>query len=226
VVARANAKALGLLADNGAVDGIITFNSKYSFDYNPSNGVSGYDFVGVATHEILTVLGFFSGVDTVDLYRRYGIGTESMAVTSVLDLFRYSSKSLAKGAGVIDMAAGDADYFSTDGGATNSGNFGTGAYFGDHYQASRFKVGSGGVMQATAPSGRSIPLVGKDLLALDAIGWDLTGNGQGVVAANGVGAVATFSDPRFFETPEPATLSLFGIAVGALGLFKRRRRKT
>ncbi|MES9902267.1 MAG: NF038122 family metalloprotease [Sedimenticola sp.] len=101
----ANAKALGLRAANDAsVDGAITFNSDFSFDYDPDNGISdGYmDFVGVATHEIGHALGFVSGVDIVDLTSGDGVYApvpgsfeedlllDPYRVFSVLDLYRYS----------------------------------------------------------------------------------------------------------------------------------------
>lgn len=51
------------------MDGSITFNSKRTFDFDPSNGITAgqFDFVGTATHEIGHVLGFISGVDILDL---------------------------------------------------------------------------------------------------------------------------------------------------------------
>ena len=59
-ITTANQKALGLLAANApGVDASITFNSSFSFDFNPSDGITAgqYDFVGIATHEIGHALG-------------------------------------------------------------------------------------------------------------------------------------------------------------------------
>jgi hypothetical protein len=64
-----NAKALGLVAGNApGIDGSITFSSNFSFDLDPSDGISAgdYDFVGIATHELGHLLGFVSGVDVLD----------------------------------------------------------------------------------------------------------------------------------------------------------------
>ena len=69
-ITTANRKALGLLATNATgVDAGITFNSSFSFDFNPpADGItaSQYDFVGIATHEIGHALGVESGVDVLD----------------------------------------------------------------------------------------------------------------------------------------------------------------
>ncbi|HXJ42253.1 MAG TPA: NF038122 family metalloprotease, partial [Bryobacteraceae bacterium] len=70
-ISSANAKALGLLnANNAASDGSITFSTAFNFDFDPTDGITAgeYDFVGVATHEIGHLLGFFSGVDDLDFY--------------------------------------------------------------------------------------------------------------------------------------------------------------
>lgn len=57
--------------------GSTAFNSNFTWDYDPSNGVGGYSFIDVAIHETGHALGFVSAVDfvnptepqTLDLYR-------------------------------------------------------------------------------------------------------------------------------------------------------------
>lgn len=67
----------------------ITFNSRYSFDYTRSDGISSSatDFVAVAVHEMLHGLGFLSTIDTVDLLLDDSSYSRSVEPTS-LDLFR------------------------------------------------------------------------------------------------------------------------------------------
>lgn len=136
-VNRANAKALGLLGSNNtSTDASIAFNSDFNFDFDRSDGISSnaYDFVGVAAHEIGHVLGFSSGVDTVDYLSEPNgpvapLSLEDYRVFTPLDLFRFSNTS--KAFGVPDLAAGSNAYFSIDKGQTNLGQFSTGTYNGD-----------------------------------------------------------------------------------------------
>src|SRR5207247_2988757 len=63
----------------GSVSGAaadMIFSSNFNWDYDPSNGVSGYSFQDVLIHETGHVLGFDSGIDfrindieAMDIYR-------------------------------------------------------------------------------------------------------------------------------------------------------------
>jgi hypothetical protein len=58
---RANYRAtIGTVAGDAAD---MTFNTQFSFDYDPSNGVSGTSFIDVMVHEVGHALGFTSGAD-------------------------------------------------------------------------------------------------------------------------------------------------------------------
>ncbi len=209
-ITTANAKAIGI-SESGS-DGSITFSSNFTWAFQ-SDRVNGtipagaHDFIGTAAHEIAHLLGFISGVDTVDLYSgpngpnknvdlnggTAGIGTlESYSIFSILDLYRYSAN------GTLDLSDSTASYFSINSGATDLGLFATGTYNGDGSQASHWKNGQNeGIMNPTQGTGTLAHISGLDLQALDVIGYDL------------------------LLTPEPATLAL--LAVGSLALLRRRR---
>ncbi len=201
-VNRANAKALGLIAGNDTtVDAFITFSDNFNFDFDSSDGIASgsIDFVGIAIHEIGHVLGFISGVDTVDT--NPGSDLNDTSIFSPLDLFRYSDDSIALGSGVLDLAVGGIPYLSIDGGNTNDALFSTGATFGDGQQASHFKDNLDiGIMDPTFALGEFGDVTGLDYLAFDVIGWDITS-----------------------AIPEPAETTLaFGLAIVLLRIGSKK----
>ena len=183
-ITNAEAKAIGLAVTPqtlsgciGNCDGFIQFNSDFKFDFNPSNGTdaNAFDFVGVAAHEIGHVLGFISGVDILDGNSPPYNGPFNdnlFTYVSALDLFRYSTMSAAHG--VIDWTADNrAKYFSLDG-TTVGPEFSTGVNFGDGRQASHWKDNLFiGLMDPTAGLGETLEITGYDILAMDAIGWNV-----------------------------------------------------
>ena len=189
-------RALGITTDaNGnpiddgtSPDASITFNSNFTFDFDPTDGIDpgAIDFVGVAFHEIGHALGFTSGVDIVD--GNSTIDLNPFAIHSALDVFRYSDLSQTSfGAGTRDLGYGGDTYFSIDGGVTNLGRFSTGVQNGDGRQASHWKDGLGlGIMDPTsAPAGQANVITMLDIMAFDIIGWDL-------VSAQGANSVSLF----------------------------------
>jgi hypothetical protein len=227
-VNRANAKALGLIAGNDAArDAQIDFSSNFSWDFDRSNGITGgtFDFVGVAAHEIGHVMGFVSGVDSVDAFSgpnlapgQTATNLNSFAVFSVLDLYRYSNAADTTVAGTkfLDLAqggtAGVTPYFSLNGGTTNLALFATGSFDGDGRQASHWKDNLGiGIMDPTFAPGELGVISLLDERGLDAIGWNRT---------------------SAINVPEPGTLALMLFAsasllpftsASVLPLLKRRR---
>jgi len=183
-ITNAEAKAIGLAVTPqtlsgciGNCDGFIQFNSDFNFDFNPNNGTdaNAFDFVGVAAHEIGHVLGFISGVDILDGNSPPYNGPFNdnlFTYVSALDLFRYSTMSAAHG--VIDWTADNrAKYFSLDG-TTVGPEFSTGENFGDGRQASHWKDNLFiGLMDPTAGLGETLHITGNDVLAMDAIGWNV-----------------------------------------------------
>lgn len=183
-MANAEAKALGLAVTPQALpgcigncDGFIQFNSDFNFDFDPGNGTdaNAFDFVGVAAHEIGHVLGFLSGVDILDNNAppiNGPFNDNEFTYVSTLDLFRYSAASATQG--VIDWTTDNrSKYFSLDG-STVGPEFSTGMNFGDGRQASHWKDNLFiGLMDPTAGMGETLQITGNDVLAMDAIGWDV-----------------------------------------------------
>jgi len=206
LMSAAEAKALGFTLPGGITeDAAITFSSNFSWDYNPSDGITPglHDFVGVATHEIGHALGFLSEVDELDYDAGAGCvnspNSENSYFPTVLDLFRYSTTSASVGA--IDLTADSrSKYFSVDGGTTLAPQFSNGVNCGgDGRQASHWKDNLGiGIMDPTAATGERLVITRNDLDAFDAIGWNLS-------------------------VPEPASLLLCAAGLAALAIRRKRR---
>ena len=204
-ITTANQKALGLLAANApGVDASITFNSNFSFDFNPADGITAgqYDFVGIASHEIGHTLGFVSGVDVLDTNSPGTNGpflADQFTYVSTLDLFRFSADATTALPGARDWSADTrAKYFSIDGGNTLTAQFSTGQVHGDGSQASHWKDNLGiGIMNPTVAPGVLLSISALDTAAFDVIGWNLA------------------------DAPEPGTMALCATAI----VFLAYRRK-
>jgi len=202
LISQANYHALGGTGFDGS-DGSITFSSGYSWDFDPSDGISAgsYDFVGVAMHEIGHSLGFISEVDYVDWLLNEGLSSDSIMPTT-LDLFRFGTEDLGSGAfdftqtpRMLTPGNDQALYFGGE-----SVLLSTGVNKGDGYQASHFKDELGlGLFDPTAGPGELLSVSKYDLAALDLIGWDIN------------------------SVPIPGAIILFG--SGLLGLVGLRRKQ-
>lgn len=208
-ITSANAKALGLYPGNvNNRDGTITFSTLQTYDFDRSNGIdsSQVDFVGAAAHEIGHLLGFMSGVETLDGNGAApGLNDNQLLFVTPLDLFRFSSRSTGTGGGVgvIDWTADNTTkYFSVDGGVTSLAPFSNGSKYGDGYEAHHWKNGLGlGIMDPTAASGELLSMSELDLRTFDVIGYDLA------------------------AVPEPSSLALVGLLALAKGVAAARRRR-
>ena len=204
---RANAKALGLISGNDAgLDGYIKMNKlsnsslewDYSRDWTPKNTL---DFLSTAVHEVGHVLGFVSGVDkyegvkfsdidafwnhfgTYDAFKDFT--NDVLDHANPLDLFRYSSESLAinNGRNTIDMSIGTQAFF---GPAQLWDAFATGketSIDGDGFQASHWRYSDNnsniqGIMDPLMQPGVIRQISNRDLRAMDAIGYSVTSRGN------------------------------------------------
>ncbi|MBI5789379.1 MAG: PEP-CTERM sorting domain-containing protein [Candidatus Schekmanbacteria bacterium] len=164
----ANLKALGYSGFTGS-DASMTFNSNFSFDYNPDDGINQtkVDFVGVATHEIGHALGFLSIVD----YNAYLNRAANPFPPTVLDLYRHSTRY---GFNSIDISYDGRDaWFSHDFGQTIV-DFADGINSPSGDQASHWADDLLlGIMDPTAARGELLEMRQNDVVAMDVIGWDV-----------------------------------------------------
>lgn len=170
----AQARAVGFAAAV-ASDGSIEFTSNPRIAFAATRTAltpANYDLIGVAEHEIGHLLGFQSALDS---------GTTSR---TALDLFRYA------GVGAPGFTAGQAAYFSTDGGAMDLGGFSVGG--SGQYQASHWLQGTGGLLDPAVAMGVTANITGRDVLALDVVGWDVAvaEPASGAILLAGLGVLA------------------------------------
>ena len=177
---RANMKALGLVAgDSEQLDAYIVINSlenidsvSWNYDYLDEAQEGTLDFLSVAQHEIGHTLGFISGID-YQQWNEESEGYDGKALTHMtsLDVFRYSITSA--GQGINDLTFGEAAYFSIDGNIDNALAMSTGAdYQGSHWSDGTQEDGLG-IMNPTLGLQERWSISHNDLLAMDAMGWDV-----------------------------------------------------
>jgi len=195
-VSRAEAKALGLLANDTSNDGTTTFGAGYPFTfYTGSGSISAgtYDFRGVAAHEIAEVMG------------RLGISGGTIGgyanSHSLIDAFSYT------GAATRGLGGGAGNYFSINNGTSllklwNNSNGPGGDGLDTRDWAPQSQGGTGAPDSYNQYSSGNVvnPVTPVDLQLMDVIGYDLV------------------------PVPEPSTGALAVAALGTLAFIRRRMR--
>jgi hypothetical protein len=160
LVSTAEAKALGLTADNFSNDGTFTFGGGFSYTYDPLNrAVPGkIDFIGVAMHEFSEIMG------------RIGLMGQNITGSPnymLLDLFNYT------GVGARGLNDGPGRFLSINNGATLL------KAFNDHSSnggdLADWASGTNDAFNAFSSSGVQNDLTLVDLRKMDVIGYDRTG---------------------------------------------------
>jgi hypothetical protein len=155
-VSRAEAKAIGLIADDLSNDGTTTFGAGNPFTFSGPIAPGTYDFEGVAAHEISEVMG------------RLGIsgGTIGSFANSysLIDDFSYT------GAGTRGLGKGAGNNFSIDDGTTLLKLWNNALSNG--LDSRDWAPGTNDSFNQFSNSGVVNPISGVDLRLMDVIGYD------------------------------------------------------
>jgi hypothetical protein len=157
LVSTAEAKALGLVANNLSNDGTFTFGGGFSYTYDPNNrAVAGkVDFIGVAMHEISEIMG------------RIGVMGQNLTGDPdymLHDLHHYT------GAGVRGLNNGAGRSFSINNGTTLLKAFNNAAANGGDLQD--WASGTNDAFNAFSSDSVKNDLSAVDIRVMDAIGYD------------------------------------------------------
>ena len=157
--ARADAKALGLIASDAANDGTFTYNRNQTYTFNPANRqVAGaFDFIGVAEHEISEIMGRISLL---------GANLDGSPDFLPYELFRYTGNNTR---GITNNGAGN--YFSINNGTTNLKNYNNAAMNGGDAQDWDTSDPTDPYNFATGP-GQGHMISAVDITAMNILGWD------------------------------------------------------
>jgi hypothetical protein len=194
---------------------IITISNGVGLYYDTGQYQNNeYDFFSIVEHETDEALGTSSCLENGK--QQIGIGcTNGGTGTSAADLFRYSAPGTRSYIGPgDDQSNGSLAYFSSNGGVTNVApynNSPNGNDWGDWSTTCTYVQDAAGCNSSIAAGLNIANDGGVEIAALDAVGYNLTPEGEGLSAT-------TF-------TPEPGTTSTFVLGLCALSGFIRRHRR-
>ncbi|MGA2043831.1 MAG: NF038122 family metalloprotease, partial [Roseiarcus sp.] len=209
---QAEAKALGLYANDGSLDGYVGFSSSeaYSYSTTATPSASQFYFVGIVEHEITEDMGRVSLLDQQPSYY------------SPIDLYRYSA------AGVRDLSTGGAGstaYFSTNNGVTNLGTWNNQTSNGDlaDWYPSGPAAGGNDAFNDYTSNGVIASFSPSDTTLMEALGWTTIASTSISVAATsskalqGGSAVALLSGAPTISDSASTTLSSATIKITSGG---------
>jgi hypothetical protein len=155
-VSRAEAKAIGLIADDLNNDGTTTFGAGNPFTFSGPITPGTFDFEGVALHEITEVMG------------RLGISGGTIGASpnsySAIDLFSFT------GPGARGLTAGPGENFSIDNGATLLKLYNNA--LANNLDTRDWAPGTNDAANQFSNSGVVNPFSVVDLREMDVIGYD------------------------------------------------------
>jgi hypothetical protein len=161
-VTRAQAKALGLRADDTKLDGTFNFGGGQQWTYDPNNRVVAgkFDFIGVAMHEYSEIMGRNSIMGD----KQFDPTTPSYVA---FDLFHYT------GAGTRGLNNGPGRSFSIDNGTTLLIAFND--FTANKGDLQDWAGPAPDSFNAAGPPGEQDDLTPVDLRTMDVLGYDLIG---------------------------------------------------
>jgi hypothetical protein len=166
-VTKAQAKALGIIADDMTEDGSFKFGGGHQYTYDPNNrAVAGkIDFIGTTLHEFTEIMG-----------RIGSMGDNSPAEYLQMDLFSYTS------AGVRGLGKGAGRFFSFNNGNALLKQFND--FTANQGDLQDWADGTNDAFNAFSSDGVLNDMSEVDLQVMDVIGYDRTTAGGSGSAAN------------------------------------------